>query len=96
MISGETVAGNMPVKDKNILGQVYRCSICGAELSVIKGGRGQLKPICCNKEMAALETINSVYVCSVCHSEFMVIRGGDNLEPICCNKKMSPVRSLLR
>lgn len=96
MISGKTVASKIPVKDKNILGQVYRCPVCGAELSVIKGGRGQLKPICCNKEMAALEVINSVYVCSVCHSELMVIRDGDNLEPICCNKKMNPIRSHLR
>ena len=74
---------------KNILGQVYRCSVCGAELSVIKGGSGNLQPICCNKEMIRIQTINTVYVCSVCFSELMAIKGdAKNLQPICCNKRM--------
>ena len=71
------------------LGRVYRCPVCGAELSVIRGGRGRLRPICCNTEMVQLKTINHVYVCSVCGSELMVIRGGiKTLNPVCCNKKM--------
>lgn len=75
--------------DRNILGQVYRCPVCGAELSVIKAGKGGLKPICCNKEMILLKRINTVYVCPVCFSELMVISGSDKkIKPICCNKKM--------
>ncbi|HKZ46737.1 MAG TPA: hypothetical protein VJ202_05080 [Thermodesulfobacteriota bacterium] len=70
------------------LGRVYRCPVCGAELSVIRGGKGSLLPVCCNTEMVQLKTINHVYVCSVCGGELMVIKGGENLQPICCNKKM--------
>lgn len=74
---------------RNMLGQVYRCSVCGAELSVIKEGNGNLQPICCNKKMVKLKIINTVYVCSVCFSELMVIKGdAKSLQPICCNKKM--------
>lgn len=75
--------------DRNILGRVYRCPVCGAELSVIKGGNGILKPMCCNTEMIMLKKINTVYICLVCFSELMVIKGhGKKLNPICCNKKM--------
>lgn len=94
MISGKAMAGKTVVKGRNILGSVYRCPVCGAELSVIKGGSGELKPICCNTEMIMLEPINTVYVCSVCRSELMVIKNGKNLEPICCNKKMRAVGNL--
>jgi len=75
--------------DRNALGSVYRCPVCGAELSVIKGGVGKLKPICCNTEMVLLKEINTVYFCSVCFSELILIKGSpENLQPICCNKKM--------
>lgn len=87
MISDKPHA-DRPVKGKNLLGRVYRCRICGAELSVIKSGSGRLRPICCNTEMTALKAVHTVYVCSICFSELMVIRGGKNLEPVCCNKKM--------
>lgn len=70
------------------LGRVYRCPVCGAELSVIRGGRGRLRPVCCNTEMVQLKITNHVYVCSICGSELMIIKGGENLQPICCNKKM--------
>ena len=88
MTSDKPLTDSMPDKGKNMLGQVYKCPVCGAELSVIRNGNGRLKPICCNTEMTALEAINTIYACSVCFSELMVIRGGKNLEPICCNKKM--------
>ncbi len=70
------------------LGRVYRCPVCGAELSVIRGGRGRLQPVCCNTEMVQLKITSHVYVCSICGSELMIIKGGENLQPICCNKKM--------
>ncbi|MBI5048836.1 MAG: hypothetical protein HZB54_07810 [Deltaproteobacteria bacterium] len=77
------------ISDKNMIGHVYRCHICGAEVSVIKGSNGRLKPVCCNTEMIMLKTINAVYVCSVCFSEIMVIKDNTkNLQPSCCNNKM--------
>ena len=77
------------ISDKNILGQIYICSVCGADLSIIKGGKGRLHPVCCNKEMLALKAINIIYVCPICFSEIMVIKKGKGtLEPLCCNKKM--------
>ncbi len=70
-------------------GNVYRCPICGAELSVIRSGRGHLSPICCNKRMELIESINPVYLCQVCHCEVMhiVVKGG-RLNPTCCNQPM--------
>ncbi|MBI3397959.1 MAG: hypothetical protein HY026_01780 [Deltaproteobacteria bacterium] len=94
MISGKTLVGKTAVKSRNILGRIYRCPVCGAELSVIKSGSGELKPICCNTKMIMLEAVNTVYVCSVCRSELMVIKDVEKLEPVCCNKKMNPVRNL--
>ncbi|MBI5875276.1 MAG: hypothetical protein HZB81_05450 [Deltaproteobacteria bacterium] len=57
--------------DKNILGQVYRCPLCGAEISVIKSGKGSLKPICCNTEIRKEQKImeekkEKKHVCSIC------------------------------
>lgn len=72
-----------------VLGQVYRCPVCGAELSVIRPGKGGLSPVCCNKGMVLLVRINTVYHCPICGSELMVIRdGGERPEPICCNQRM--------
>jgi desulfoferrodoxin-like iron-binding protein len=79
------------------LGRVYRCPVCGAELSVIRNGKGSLRPVCCNTHMVQLKTINHLYVCSICGSELMVIRGGvKTMNPLCCNKKMGQKKSLSR
>ncbi|MBI5327388.1 MAG: hypothetical protein HZB80_03705 [Deltaproteobacteria bacterium] len=75
--------------DKNMIGHVYRCHICGAEVSAIKSGNGRFKPVCCNRDMIMTENINAVYFCPVCFSELMVIKGNTkNLQPRCCNNKM--------
>ncbi|HBO83737.1 MAG: hypothetical protein A2073_03965 [Deltaproteobacteria bacterium GWC2_42_11] len=75
--------------DKVLKGQVYFCPVCGAEVSVIRAGNGNLAPVCCNTEMILKAVLNPVYYCSVCRSEVMVICGNeDNLEPKCCNRIM--------
>ena len=72
------------------LGTVYRCPVCGAEVSLIRGGTGVLAPICCNVAMEATGRTNPAYFCTECGSEIMVVAGEpDNLEPVCCNKPMS-------
>ncbi len=73
----------------NTVGQVYRCDVCGAEVSVAKGGQGQLAPRCCNQPMALLPVLHAAYFCSICGSELMVIKEGTGeLAPRCCNKRM--------
>jgi desulfoferrodoxin-like iron-binding protein len=77
------------VKYTNVAGQVYRCLVCGAEVSVIKGGEGRLTPHCCNQPMQLQSRLNLVYRCSVCGAEVMVIfTGQGKLTPRCCNQYM--------
>ena len=74
---------------KSRVGSVYRCPVCGAELSVIRSGEGMLEPVCCNTKMILIERINRIYVCPVCGCEIMLIRGSsERLEPVCCNTPM--------
>jgi competence CoiA-like predicted nuclease len=78
------------MKSGNGLGRVYRCPVCGAELSVIRSGNGNLAPHCCNVKMELINNrTNPVYYCKVCGSELMVINEKNGaLEPICCNQIM--------
>ena len=70
-------------------GQVYRCPVCGAEVSVIARGDGSLAPRCCNRTMALLSIRHDSYYCPVCGSEIMVLkRGTGDLVPVCCNQEM--------
>lgn len=74
----------------NAVGHVYRCPVCGAELSIIASGSGKLEPICCNRKMELKDRINPVYFCSACGSGLMLIVDKDGkLEPLCCNQKMN-------
>ena len=78
----------MSVAD-NVVGQVYRCEVCGAEVSVVRPGRGPLAPRCCNEPMKLLPTLHLTWYCPVCGAETMVIRlGGGELTPRCCNRPM--------
>lgn len=71
------------------LGAVLRCSVCGAELSIIKDSSADLEPICCNTLMVAAARVNPVYYCTVCRAELMLITGDRaRLEPRCCNRAM--------
>jgi desulfoferrodoxin-like iron-binding protein len=73
----------------NIAGQVYRCLVCGAEVSVIRDGEGKLVPHCCNQPMHLQGGLSPIYRCPICGSEVMVIRSGrEKPTPRCCNQYM--------
>jgi len=77
---------------KNILGQTYFCPVCGAEISLIRSGKGKLSPVCCERPMVLVEKINRVYFCPVCGSQIMLVRSGsDNLTPVCCHVPMQEI-----
>jgi len=79
----------MSQAQRNRTGQVYRCPVCGAEVSVIRGGGGVLAPRCCNQPMALLPQLHIVYHCPVCGAEVMVLhRGAGDFAPRCCNRTM--------
>lgn len=76
-------------KGSNKLGVVYRCSVCGAEVSVVKDSEGHLSPVCCDVPMEVTGRVSVVYHCPRCGSEVMVVMGEPrNLEPHCCDTKM--------
>ena len=79
----------MSPQQRNRIGQVYRCPVCGAELSVMRTATGDLAPRCCNTAMLLLPERHATYVCPVCGSGLMVIReGAGPLTPRCCNTPM--------
>ena len=79
----------MPTRTLNIVGQAYRCLVCGAEVSVVTGGPGELAPRCCNRPMVRLPELRARYFCPICGSELLVLRqGGGELAPRCCNRRM--------
>ena len=79
----------MPAHPRNTVGEVYRCPVCGAEVSVISTGAGQLAPRCCNRPMDLLARRHALYFCPVCGAEIMAVRGDTRgLEPRCCNLPM--------
>jgi len=73
----------------NSVGQVYRCPVCGAEVSVIADGEGALAPRCCNRDMRLRPNRHDAYVCPVCGAEVMVLKESVGaLTPFCCNEPM--------
>jgi len=75
------------------LGMVYRCGVCGAEITVLVARHGVFVPRCCNTDMAAQPKRRvAFYVCPVCGSQLGLIRTGRNgaetFEPRCCNTDM--------
>ena len=81
----------MSPQQRNVTGQVYRCPVCGAELSVVRGALGALAPRCCNTAMLLLPELHATYVCPLCGAELMLIReGAGPLTPRCCNTPMIP------
>jgi desulfoferrodoxin-like iron-binding protein len=80
----------MAMRPLNAVGHVYRCPVCGSEVSVIKGGPGELAPRCCNRPMMRLAELHVRYFCPICGSELLVLRPGDgDLAPRCCNRRMA-------
>jgi len=80
-------------RPQNTIGQVYRCLICGAEVTVIEGARGKLAPRCCNEAMTLLPQLRRAYCCPVCGAEIIVVRQGPGLfAPQCCNEPMQIIK----
>ena len=70
-------------------GTVFRCPVCGAEVSVIGWRMGDFTPRCCNTAMVKLSARLSFYVCPVCGAEIGVLtRHGEQFRPRCCNTDM--------
>ena len=77
------------MKSVSRLGSVYRCPVCGAEVSVIRRGSGCLEPFCCNVPMELADTVNPISRCTMCGTEAMTIKKGEGkLEPFCCDNLM--------
>jgi len=77
----------------NTIGEVYRCLICGAEVTVIEGTHGVLAPRCCNEAMTRLPQSRRAYHCPVCGAEIIVVRQGPGLlAPQCCNEPMEIIK----
>jgi len=80
------------MKSGEAMGSVYRCPVCGAEISLIRPGGGHLTPVCCNVKMELLGEVNAVYHCSVCRCTVMqIVDRGGTLSPRCCNRSMERV-----
>lgn len=70
-------------------GQTFRCLVCGSETLVIKAGKGNLRPVCCNRPQVLIERLTEMYRCPVCGSEVAVLyRESDSMRLICCNTPM--------
>jgi hypothetical protein len=70
-------------------GFLYRCPVCGMELTVVAHEMGRFAPQCCNRDMVRMKRRVAFYVCPVCGAEVAVVhptRG--NFEPHCCNVRM--------
>jgi desulfoferrodoxin-like iron-binding protein len=70
-------------------GRVYRCPVCGAELTVLVTADGAFEPRCCNTAMRPLSRTLTFYRCPVCGAEVAVlVEGTGQFEPRCCNTAM--------
>ena len=75
------------------LGAIYRCGICGAEITVLVRRHGQFVPRCCNSQMILQPKQQAnFYVCPICGAEIALVRTGrtgpKTLQPRCCNTDM--------
>jgi desulfoferrodoxin-like iron-binding protein len=70
--------------------RIYRCPVCGAELTVLAAGTGEFRPRCCNRDMIPQSRGLAFYVCPVCGAEVgVLLEGGGQFEPRCCNTNMN-------
>lgn len=70
-------------------GRIYRCPVCGAEISVLARHHGLFRPVCCSVAMVAQPVRLAFYVCPVCGAEVAVLHsGGGTFRPHCCNTDM--------
>ena len=68
---------------------VYRCPVCGAEVTVLGLAKGRFCPRCCGKDMALLVRQTRVYFCPQCGAQIMVVTPGrGDFQPRCCGLDM--------
>jgi predicted RNA-binding Zn-ribbon protein involved in translation (DUF1610 family) len=81
------------MRSANKLGSVYRCPVCGAEVSIMRHGEGSLGPYCCNVAMELTDQINLIFRCPLCGTEIMAIKETEvgKLEPYCCDNLMMKI-----
>jgi predicted RNA-binding Zn-ribbon protein involved in translation (DUF1610 family) len=74
----------------HMLGRVYRCPVCGAELTVVSFNTGDFAPRCCNVAMEAKPDRAVFYWCPVCGAMLTVMRErrGGAFAPRCCHTAM--------
>ena len=72
------------------LGKIYRCSVCGAEVLVIRPGKeSKLRPVCCNQPMMPMTRLAEMYRCPVCGAEVAILKSkSDSVRLVCCNVPM--------
>jgi desulfoferrodoxin-like iron-binding protein len=71
-------------------GLVYRCNVCGSEVSVLAFAMGAFEPVCCNAPMLPAPEPIVFYRCEKCGAEIAVIkRGPGEFAPKCCNQPMA-------
>ena len=75
-----------------VKGTVFGCAVCGAEITVVRGGGGAITPVCCNQPMNRLTRPMHIYHCDVCGAEVAVLTGDEEkLKLVCCNEPMKLV-----
>jgi DNA-directed RNA polymerase subunit RPC12/RpoP len=68
---------------------VYRCPICGAEVTVLGEPKGHFSPRCCGKDMALLARRVRIYFCPQCGAQVMLVTPGQgDFQPRCCGLDM--------
>jgi DNA-directed RNA polymerase subunit RPC12/RpoP len=76
-------------ESKAIQGQVFRCLVCGSEVTVVRPGGALPTPRCCNRFMVLQAGRARAFYCANCGAEVTVIRvGGCVPTPRCCNRFM--------
>jgi len=77
------------MKPQNPRGAVYRCPICGAEITVLARQMDRFHPRCCNRDMVLRNRRAAFYLCPVCGAEIVVLKSGrGEFLPKCCNRAM--------
>ena len=70
-------------------GMVYRCPLCGAEVTVLGNAMGEFSPRCCDCAMEPRDELVAFYVCPHCGSEIAVLQKGEGeFLPRCCDSPM--------
>jgi DNA-directed RNA polymerase subunit RPC12/RpoP len=78
-------------ESKAVQGQVFRCLVCRAEVTVVRAGGSLPTPRCCNRFIVLEARLARVFYCVNCGAEVTVIReGGCVPAPRCCNRFMLP------